>query len=970
MNSSLDIMSGNSTMKGRLCSFLVTCRNSPGTPFTHTTKPCNDPKNIWQPGTYFIPDDLKDTFWSIYNPAIFEGVVPTLMEFPKEVFPLHVDLDFKYSTDHGLKKIYDKATLHTMVRLHQDAIRSAVDPDCFHEKMLYCIVLQKPKPRPEENFIKDGLHLHFPFFICDAWTQDTHIYNQVLKEMIDQDVLKSKRTGLDPSKVLDRDVGRKPWLLYGSYNYKSSHSKPYLYHRWDDIPLELQYGHAFDEHLNEIPMSKVFEDEMVGRDGPLRLYMPEFLSILGYTEPTPLAHGIAQRRHAELEKRKKRLKSTRAQRRRKIEDILADIKLIEEADFMSMLSPDRAQQHDSKMEVGWCLFCITEGMPEGLELWKTFCRQAEDYDEVKCEDRWCKMNVRGMTMGTLRHWARTDSPDRYNEWRQMDVSNHIMDVICEPKITEGAVARVAVALYRDRFLCSDITHNRWYEYYGHRWIELDSAHTVYNTLNDDLRFLFMTHRKRFRDRRGSLQDQYDELDETDRKSERGKELKIELAQADLYVKGCTKAMEFLNQEPALKKTIRMMANRLLDEKFELQKDRNKYLMGAENGILDLKQGRLRNGRPDDKVTMSVGYDILEIESNPDALAFWDDFYCKIYPNENRRNYAKAAHALTMLGGNKYKNIYMLSGQKDSGKSKMILALEKAFGKSELGYSGTLPPQSFTNHTNMKRAGGPSPEEMRLINKRFVPANEVTGVINRGFIKLWTGNDSSFRRNLHDRRGNDNPPLCTIYIQCNDPPKMPGDDEAAFDRMKLIDHESKFVLNNQLKKFPVPDTEAERIKLKRWHADPKMDEKLEEYSPYLLSYLLKVYIECKGKLVEPYEVVMSNNAYMADNDLYQQFIEDVWVKAKPEEDPNTFSTKAKAMYTEFQEWYRQYYRSSKTELVDLRLFIKEMSKAGRMGLYTDDSPYGYDRVHKTFVGWYTRTDDPEDQPGVFDQQLMV
>lgn len=954
-------------MKERLSSFLDTCRAAAGTPCTHTSKLCPIPHNRWFPGTYVIPKDVEGHFWQTYCDAVYHHVYSTLSEKPTGVFPFHADLDLKYSTDHGTQtRIYTSDMLKGIVSAYQQAIQEVVDPSVFHASMLYCIVLQKPRPRAEENMIRDGIHLHFPFFICDAWTQDVLIYEMVLRRVSELRLLDPRRTKLDPAKVFDKDMGKKPWLLYGAFNYKNEHSLPYLYHRWEDVPLEKQYGHAYDGELNEIPMSKIFEQEMEGRDRPLRYYMPQFMSILGHSEPTALHESYAIRRHAELIKRKARIKP-RNVHHRKHEDILADLKTIEEGGLMAMLASSRAEHHDSKMEVGWCLFCITDGIPEGLDLWKQFCQRADDYDEIKCEERWSKMVHRGMSMGTLRHWARTDSPDAYNQWRQTQVGQQMMDVICEPRITEGAMAHVAVALYRDRFICSNVKSGIWYEYRGHRWCVLDGAHSLYKILNEDLRRLFVDFRKGFRKTLGELKDVYDNMPLEERKEEEGTLLKVRVAEQQAFVNGCTNAMTFLNQKRPLENTIAMMSHHLLDSRFDIEKDRNKFVMGFENCVLDLKQCRFRNGRPDDKVTMTTGYDVQCLADNPDARLFWKTFYRRQYPNKNRRKYAKRAHAFTMEGGNKFKNLYIMTGPKDSGKSKMIESLELAFGKGEgdaEGYAASLPVQSFTNSTNQKRAGGASPEEYRLINKRFVIANEVTGSMNYGFIKQWSGNDSSFKRTLHDKKGTDNPPLCTMYIQCNELPRCPGHDDATFQRLKVLDHESKFVLPTDLAALPVADTEEERARMKRWAADDTLEESIKEYIPYLLPYLLEKYKKCKGKLVEPPEVIMSNKHYVEDNDAYLQFMDDFLTKCPDdEENMSPYTLKEKVMYADFQLWYRQYYQGqgTKGDIPDLTTFRREMSKAKRMGVYETTGRLGYMRTKRIFVGWCVKVDTEDDAP---------
>lgn len=958
----LDTFDPNSTMKGRLCSFLDSCFLAEGG-YTHTTKPCPDPENTWKSGVYSIVDpEVKKVFWDIYCKSVEHGVVSTIAEKPGPVFPLHADFDMKYSTDFGTdKRLLSTSALHKIVHAYQNAIRSVVDPDVYNDRIVRCIVLQKSRPRPEEGFIKDGFHLHFPFFICDAWTQDQYVYRKVLEELEPLDVFSKKRTGLDIKKVMDSGMARKVWLLYGAMNWKSSHSRPYLYNRWADVPLQKQYGHVYDENLNEITMDVLFEEEMVGRPNPVRYYLPELLSIQGYTQETPLMDTYVKQRQKYNHQSQKTRKFNIVHKRKR-EDILSDLKMIEDGGLLEMLSIDRANNHDTKMEVGWCLFCITEGGEEGLALWKRFCRRADDYDENKCDNRWNNMKIKNMTMGTLRHWARIDSPDQYNMWRSYDVRNQMMDIIRQSKITEGAMARVAIALYRDRFLCSNIKGNEWYCYVGHRWIQNDAAKDVWNILNEDLRIEFIKFRSEMYKELVRLKEAYDTMDPTLKKEPEGIRYKQEIIMHETYIKGCDKAVDYLDTAPCLKRTVDMMAIKLNDPKFEETKDRNAYLVGFENGVLDMQQRRFRNGTPDDKITMTTGYDYCDHKTNPDATRFFVKFFSRLFPNPNIRDYALRTTASVLIGGNIHKQFRILTGYKDSGKSTFIKLIKYALGKGEYGYYGTFPPQSFTNSTNQSTAGGPSPQEIRLLDKRVGIANEVAGRLNAAFIKLWSGGDDSYRRGMYDRKGGDKEPLITIYVQCNDIPEIPSDEDAALDRVKVIDFQSKFVLPADLERYPVPDTEDQRIALKRWKAKP-IDHKIIMYAPYFVSYLLDIYIETDGKLTEPKEVIVSTDTYREDNDVYLHFIKDNLERVSEDNGPKSYKHSAKKLFNEYQMWYKQYYRTTAIQ-IDLKKFIREMKKDKRLGLIrAKEDHYGYDPNKKTFYGYSLKVDDEDQEIGL-------
>ena len=46
---------------------------------------------------------------------------------------------------------------------------------------------------------------------------------------------------------------------------------------------------------------------------------------------------------------------------------------------------------------------------------------------------------------------------------------------------------------------------------------------------------------------------------------------------------------------------------------------------------------------------------------------------------------------------------------------------------------------------------------------------------------------------------------TVSHNCNDPPKVPGNDVQTWNRIRVLDFESKFVIPSMLKKFPVPSS---------------------------------------------------------------------------------------------------------------------------------------------------------------------
>ena len=143
--------------------------------------------------------------------------------------------------------------------------------------------------------------------------------------------------------------------MYGSMNYKNEHSKPYLYNNWSKVSQEDRYGLVLDHNQEKISIKDIFATYMQNsnRKNKIKYYLPIFLSIRGYKQPTQLIDSVCSRKIFQNKKRKVNI-----QRRRREEDILQDIKQIYDGCIMDMLSNDRAESYNDWMDVGLSLIHI------------------------------------------------------------------------------------------------------------------------------------------------------------------------------------------------------------------------------------------------------------------------------------------------------------------------------------------------------------------------------------------------------------------------------------------------------------------------------------------------------------------------------------------------------------------------------------------------------------------------------------
>jgi phage/plasmid-associated DNA primase len=360
---------------------------------------------------------------------------------------------------------------------------------------------------------------------------------------------------------------------------------------------------------------------------------------------------------------------------------------------------------------------------------------------------------------------------------------------------------------------------------------------------------------------------------------------------------------------------------------------------CENGVLDLEIGLFRDGRPDDYMSLSCNLNYHKYGKDDDEYKELKEYFRKVFVNKARRSYFKDTACAAMEGGNINKIFIVGTGGGDNAKSVTYELLEKVFGEYCIKFPRELLIVSRTNSSS-----GARPELARVRGRRLALAQEIakTETLNIGVLKELTGNDSFFARGIYEK-GTEVRPCFTLFMQCNEPPGVPGHDEATWNRIRVLDYESKFVKPQDLEKYPVPEDEKEQYKMKRFKADLSFGKRLPELAPVLLSMLFDRRKKYKQRgLKEPKEVKLSTNMYRANNDVYLQFIQDrIEEITYPKKTPLEKMTflRLPDLYSEFTSWYQENYSSYREKFNKVSLmheFNKKFSNSGKQG-----------RIH----GWY-------------------
>ena len=881
--------------------FLTKRKVKKGEPFTHLVK--KSQYEEWYPACYYIPEEDRDKFWEYYCELVYRGYSFTIAERPEIYGPLRIDVDFEATIDSGTHRQYTREMVSRLIQIFQKEIRRIVRPDEFEERMLWCIALEKKSPRiKEEVIVKDGFHLHFPHFICDAWTQDVYLRERVTNSMIQEGIWAGCNFKTPLTDIIDKNMFRKPWMMYGSMNYKDETSTPYMY-----LPQKHQ-GIVYDHELREIPTRELFQEEMIGRPQNAKYYLPALLSIRGYPEKT----SLKERELEQVKEYRKRRKPIIRRNKGEVE-IREDLRKIKDMQLLEMLSDDRRDRYDDWIRVGWALFNIGQGDDEALQMWKDFSITSSKYIEGCCEEEWSRMELRdsGYTMGSLRYWAKRDSPEKYQEVARYGISKLMKDCLYEAKPTEFDVAMVLCEMYRDRFKCVNAKKNIWYEFQGHRWKEVDGEIPLRRIIPRQLKQKF--------------HELHIEL------SKKWRETESDLD--ELRIKRCLVIISELKKDPFQNKIISQCKVELYDGEFLRKMDENRNLIGCENGVLDLELGIFRPGEPGDYVTFTTGLFYQEFSEGSFEEKELQEYLLKVFPNPNLRRYFLDFMSSCLKGGNENKRFLVETGDGNNSKSVTVKFLELAFGE----YAGKFP-QDLLKRGRRNSSAAARPELAQVRGKRIMFCQEIGNDVDEvdvGVLKELTGNDSFFNRNLFEK-GAKLVPQFTLLLQCNDPPKIPGHDKATWNRIRVLDYESTFVLPADLKEDPVPKTFREQLKARKFVADPCFEEKLPFLAPVLLWKLFNHYVKVYKThgLREPDEVLLSTKAYQADNDIYQQYIQD---RIQPIEDPleaKKSYIRLAEMYTDFNEWYRENYPSYRREPIGKGKMKKELVK--RLGTIKDSS----------------------------------
>ena len=851
--------------------------------FTHTS--LGDPK-----GSYYIQPEDNGQLLDLIVDSVFRQKRPVfLSEKPLSVKPITIDIDLKYPLDLSTRQ-HNEGHITELVRLYTEAIRlylpEGTNCDAY--------VFQRANPYADRGNMKDGIHILYPH--VRTHTDVQHVMRAYVLKHSDR-WLKNPTFGVLPVKnttedVIDRSViSTNNWLLYGC---TKPGRLPYLLYgifRPDDtgMPVKLPADGPLD-HLALIKLLSIHRVE-----APEVSIRPEHALLVEElngpkTRPLKLKpHGAAPLA--------KSLKATVEDEGRK--NIADDAKKL-----VKLLGRWRAEDYHTWMEVGWCLYNINSGLKD---TWIEFSRLSDKYKDGDC-DCWHTFDKGNLNIGSLHRWARNDDPDpkklTYNQVRSEMLQSCILQSVGG---TSQDVARVVYEMFKHQFVCVDAKGKKWAEFANHSWKITEEGIGLKKKLGKEVMDEYLTLISDYHTKtKGS-----DDEDQRESFQQRAKALN------DVAFK----LRDIVFKEKIMKEAVLLFH----DATFEDSLDTDAYLIGMTNGIYDLKQGVFRDGRPEDRVSLTTNIDYPEVDEDdidlltessgiPEIVAIMN-FMKQVMPHPERRRYFWISLASYLKGLNSEEKFHLWDGPGGNGKSKILELFEAAMGD----YCFKLPINLLTQKRG--QAGAATPELSLAGVKRFGSFQEPDegARINVGLMKELSGNDKLYTRKLYGE-AKITKPMFSLVLLCNHIPKAPSDDEGTWRRLVRMKFEGVCV-----------DPSKPVLEKHEFYKNPYLSQEFPRWAPYFFAMLAKYFkIYAKEGLVMPAIVRADTDMYRKDCDGSALFVEEHLEAAEGE------TLQLEDTYYAFKEWFAGEFNEKPPSRRDFKGYMDKKLKQK----YTKDGKTGW------------------------------
>jgi len=888
---------------------------------THTRIPDKD-LNIY-PGSYIIPQENLQEFYTFYYEHVFvkkKKEYLTEKQLEKKN-PLLVDFDFRYN--HVVEtRQHSKENILDMIVLYLEELKEYF---LFEENKPFDIfIFEKPNVNrlADCSLTKDGIHM----MVC---LEVDHVLQIMLREKIIEKLPEVWELPLinNWESVLDEGIskGKTNWQLFGS---RKPGNEAY--------ELTGHYIVTFDKNDGEFMM-----DEMKVEDFDMKNNLYKLTAQNSQIPSFELNPKIIDKYNKNLQaKNSKIVKKPTTTSKTKI-NLIVDDDENDDEDYISInditdkdklskamdtilkrLKPNEYEVKETHMytqilpakyyEPGSHLlnrqvaFALKHTDERLFLSWIMLRSKASDFDYSTIPalysdwKKYFNTSKTGVTKKSIMYWAKQDAFEEYEKVLASTVEYFIEETL--ESQTEFDIAQVLFQKYKDRYVC--VSYDKkgiWYIFKNHRW-EPDRGLSLRLAISKDIHNLYSI-------RRTSLENEYHHYDQSDDRAE--------------YIKKKMKVMSDIMQK--LKRTndknniMREAMELFYDKDFIKNMDTNKHLMCFNNGVIDFKTKEFRDGYPQDYITKTTRNNYLpfQAENYPETVVQIHDFMNKLFPIPELNKYMWNHLASCLIGTNKNQTFNVYHGSGSNGKSILADVMSAVLGD----YKGTVPITLVTEKRNA--IGGTSSEIIQLKGIRYAVMQEPSkGVkLNEGIMKELTGGDPIQGRALYSESETFEPQF-NLVVCTNNLFDIESNDDGTWRRIRKCDFVSKFIDEDE------PHTDETPYIFPK---DKTLKEKIPVFAPIFASMLVKIAFETEGNVPDCEYVLNASNKYRVGQDHIAAFVSENILKTGDTRD----RIKKQELANHFKYWFTQEQGNN-----------KKMPKGEELYMYMDKK-FGF---HKP-TGWH-------------------
>lgn len=380
-------------------------------------------------------------------------------------------------------------------------------------------------------------------------------------------------------------------------------------------------------------------------------------------------------------------------------------------------------------------------------------------------------------------------------------------------LTDTGNAERLVSLFGDQIRHNEYPFKKWFVWDGIRW-KIDTSNRIYDFADKTVRKM------------------YEEAAKIDNSDEREQLVKWAASSETARKK---KDMVFIASS---NQSITLEPNEL---------DCNPWLFNTENCTRDLSNGEVikKEHKPEDIITK-----VSPVIFDPHAKCpRWEKFLQDIFPNkEEMIVFVRRAVGYTLTGITSEQCLFFCYGTGANGKTVFLETLKLLFGD----YAGKVPSEMIMS----QRYSGIPSDVASMHSKRLVICSEMEE--NRMFaeskVNDLTGGDTVVARKLYEDWFEFKPTF-KLWIYGNHKPRIKGEDDEIWRRIKIIPFTFTIPLDNRIPIHHLLNTFKSELS-------------------GILNWALQGYIEfIERGLSEPDEVSNAVSEYRSEMDIIGQFIEE-------------------------------------------------------------------------------------------------